>query len=89
MKFKAMVDNEIIRNYILLEMVKWLKLPYRQKEDLYSLVMISGDLIIYKNGMICFETGLVELELKGQYIVMLFNVLLLRKDKAVLGMPFL
>ena len=33
--------------------------------------------------------GLVKLELKGQKIVILFNILLLGKDKAVLGMPFL
>ena len=39
--------------------------------------------------MIYFKIGLVELELKGRRIVMSFNVLLLGKDKAVLGMPFL
>ena len=39
--------------------------------------------------MIYFKIGLIELELKGKRIVILFNVLLLKKDKAVLGMPFL
>jgi len=73
----------------LLEMVKWLKLPYRQKEDLYSLVMISGDLIIYKNGIIYFKIRLVKIKLEGKHVDMSFNVLLLRKDKVVLGMPFL
>ena len=35
------------------------------------------------------ETGLVKLELEGRKIVILFNILLLGKDKAVLGILFL
>ena len=35
------------------------------------------------------ETGLVKLELEGRKVVISFNILLLGKDKAVLGMPFL
>ena len=35
------------------------------------------------------ETGLVEIEIKGRKIVISFNILLLGKDKAVLGMLFL
>ena len=35
------------------------------------------------------ETGLVKLELEGQKIVILFNILPLGKDKAVLGILFL
>ena len=33
--------------------------------------------------------GLVRIELKGQEIVILFNILLLGKDKVVLGILFL
>ena len=44
---------------------------------------------MYRDGIIYFEIGLVELELKGRCIVMSFDVLLLGKDKAVLGMLFL
>ena len=44
---------------------------------------------IYKDGMIYFKIGLVKLKLEGRRIVMLFNVLLLGKDKAVLGILFL
>ena len=44
---------------------------------------------MYKNGVIHLKTGLVELKLKGRRIIMSFNVLLLGKNKAVLGMPFL
>ena len=84
-----MVDSGAIRNYILLAIIKWLGLPYRQKENLYPLVMISGDPIVYKNRIIYFKIGLVELELKGRCIVMSFNILPLRKDEAVLGIPFL
>jgi hypothetical protein len=53
------------------------------------LVIISGDPIIYKNKVIYFKRGLVELELKKRRIIISFNVLLLGKNKAVLGMPFL
>ena len=55
--------------------------------------MISGDLIIYRDKIIHLKIKLVRLELKGRRINMLFNilfdVLLLKKDKTVLGMPFL
>jgi len=39
--------------------------------------------------MIHFETGLVKIEIKEQKAVISFNILLLGKDKAVLGIPFL
>jgi len=64
-------------------------LPHRQKEDLYPLITISGDPIIYKDKIIYFKIGLVELELKGKHIVISFNMLLLGKDKAILGMLFI
>jgi len=69
--------------------IRRMGLPYKQKENPYPLVTISGDLILYGNDIIYFETGLVKIEIKGQKVVVLFNVLLLDKDKAVLGMQFL
>ena len=51
--------------------------------------MISGDLILYRNDMIYFKIGPVEIEIGGWEVVVLFDVLLLGKDEAVLGMPFL
>ena len=84
-----MVDSGVIRNYISLKTIKRLRLLYRQKEDPYPLVTISRDPIAYKDGIIHFKTGPMELKLKGKRIVMLFNVLSLGKDKAILGMPFL
>ena len=83
------MDSKVIRNYILLKAIKRLGLFYRQKRDLYPLVTISGDLILYKNRIIYLETGLVGLEIKGRYIVMSFDVLLLGKNKIVLGILFL
>ena len=74
---------------MLLKVIKRLGLSYRQKRDLYPLVIISRDLILYRDGMIYLETGLVELEIEGRNIVISFNVLPLGKDEAVLGMPFL
>ena len=84
-----LMDNRVTKNHMLPKAIKRLRLPYRQKEDLYSLITISGDLILYKNKIIYFETGLVELEVKGKYIVVSFDVLLLGKNKAILKMPFL
>ena len=46
--------------------------------------MILGDLICYKNKIIYIETELVELRIKGQRVIISFNILLLKKDKAVL-----
>ena len=57
--------------------------------DLYLLVMILGDLIMYKDGVIHLKIGLVKLEIERKHIIILFDVLLLGKDKAVLGMLFL
>ena len=45
--------------------IKRMGLPHRQKENLYLLVTISGDLILYGNGMIHFKTGPVEIEIEG------------------------
>jgi len=64
-------------------------LLYRDKENLYPLVTILGDLILYRDGIIWMETGLVEVEIKGRKIVISFNILLLGKDKVVLGILFL
>ena len=69
--------------------IKRIGLPHRQKENLYLLVTISGDPILYGSGIIHFKTGLVIIEIEGQKVVVLFNVLPLGKDEAVLKMPFL
>ena len=72
-----------------LKAIERLGLFYRQKRNPYPLVTISGDLILYRDGMIYFETGLVELKIEGRHVVTSFDVLPLGKNKAVLGMPFL
>src|SRR6266702_3695904 len=84
-----LVDSGVIKNYMLLKVIKRLGLAYKQKRDLYPLVTISKNLISYKDKVIYLKTGLVELEIKGKHIVISFNVLSLRKNKAVLGIPFL
>ena len=52
-----LVDSRVIRNYILLTAVKRVGLLYRQKEYLYPLIIILGDLIAYKGGIINLKTG--------------------------------
>ena len=83
----ALIDNKVIKNYMLFKVVKRLKIPYRQKERLYLLITILGDLISYKNEVIYIEIERVELRIKGWRVIINFNILLLKKDKAVLGMP--
>src|SRR6266568_6888407 len=78
-----------MQNYMLLAAVKRIGLLYRDKENLYLLVTILGDPIIYRDGIIQMETGLVKVEIKGQKISISFNILPLGKDKAVLGILFL
>jgi len=62
-------------------------LPYRQKEYLYLLIIILGDLIAYRGGIINLKIGLIQLTIKGRPVKMSFNILLLGKDKVILGMP--
>ena len=50
---------------------------------------ISGDPILYRDGIIYLEIGLIKLEVERRHVVMSFDVLPLGKDKAVLGMLFL
>ena len=49
--------------------------------------MILGNPISYKNKVIYIKTKPVELKIKRQTIIINFNILLLGKDKAVLGIP--
>jgi len=83
------VDSGATRNHMSPITIKKMGLPHRQKENPYPLITISEDPILYRNGIIHFETGLVKIKIKRQKIVISFNVLPLGKNKAVLGMPFL
>ena len=49
--------------------------------------MILEDPISYKNRIIYIKTEPVELKIKGWTVIINFNILLLGKDKAVLGIP--
>jgi len=83
------VDSRAIRNHILLIVVKRIRLLYKDKENLYLLVTILGDPILYRDSVIQIETGLVRVEIKRKEVITSFNILLLGKDKAVLGILFL
>jgi len=83
------MDSKIIKNYISPKAIERLRLPYKQKRDPYPLVTISGDPILYKDRMIHLKTRLVKLKIKGRNVVISFNILLLKKNKAILRMPFL
>jgi hypothetical protein len=51
----------------------------------YALVTILGDPVLYRDGIINLETGLVKVSIKGQNITVNFNILPLGQNKAVLG----
>jgi len=61
----------------------------QQKEHLYLLNIILGDLINYRGGIINLEIGLVIIRIKGKEITMNFDILLLGNNKVVLGMSWL
>ena len=54
-----MVDSGVIRNYIVLEVVERLGILYREKEKPYLLITISGEPVLYKDGIINLETRLI------------------------------
>ena len=59
------MDSGVIRNYILLVIVKRLEILYKLKENLYLLVTILGNPIFYRNGVICIKIEPLELKIKG------------------------
>jgi hypothetical protein len=83
------MDSGVIKNHIIPKVVEWLGLLYRQKLELYTLITILGDLVLYRDGIINLETGLVQVNIKRHNIMVNFNILLLGQDKAVLGMIWL
>ena len=60
-----------------------------QKKDLYLLNLILKNLIAYKGDIINIEIELITVELKRGIIIINFNILLLKNDKAILGMLWL
>ena len=58
-QFNTIVDSKATKNYIILKVVEQLRIPQREKENLYLLVIISGELVLYRDGIINLETGLI------------------------------
>jgi hypothetical protein len=54
-----MVDSKVIRNHIIPKVVEQLGLLYKQKLEPYALVTILGDLVLYRDGIINLEIGLI------------------------------
>ena len=51
------MDSKVIRNYITPQTVKQLGILYREKEYLYLLIIILGELVLYKDSIINLKTG--------------------------------
>ena len=64
-QFNIIVDSGVIRNYIALKVVEQLGILYREKEKPYLLVMILGEPVLYKDGIINLETELIQVNIKG------------------------
>ena len=58
---------------------------YKEKKHPYPLITILGELVLYKDNIINLKTGPIQINIKGQSIIVNFNILLLETDKAVLG----
>ena len=81
------MDSGVIKNYILLIIVKRLEIFYKLKKNLYLLVIILRNPIFYKNRVIRIKIKSVELRIKRQRVIINFNILLLGNNKAVLEIP--
>ena len=46
--------------------------------------MILGELVLYKDSIINLEIELIQVNIKGQSVIINFNILLLRQDKVIL-----
>ena len=77
MLVNIIVDSRATRNYIILKIVEQLGIPYKEKEKPYLLVTISGEPVLYKNSIINLKTGLIQVNIKRQSIIINFNILLL------------
>jgi hypothetical protein len=53
--------------------------------ELYALVIILRESVLYKDKIINLKTGLVQVNIKRQDIIVNFDILLSGQDKAVLG----
>ena len=62
---------------------------YKKKEYLYPLVIILGEPVLYKDGIINLKIGPIQVDIKGQSVIINFNILLLKTDKAVLKIIWL
>ena len=53
------MDSKAIRSYIAPETVKRLEILYKKKEYLYLLIIILGELVLYKDNIINLKTGFI------------------------------
>jgi hypothetical protein len=63
-----MVDSKAIKNHITPNIVEWLEMPHRQKLELYTLVTILGDPVLYRDGIINLEIKLVQINIKKKIL---------------------
>ena len=78
------MDSGVTRNHITPQTAERLGILYREKEYLYPLVIILGELVLYRDGIINLKTGPIQVNIKGRSIIVNFNILLLGLDEAVL-----
>ena len=69
------MDSRITKNHIILKVVERLKIPYKEKEKPYLLIIISGELVLYKNSIINLKIELIQVNIKKQNIIINFDIL--------------
>ena len=58
-QFNIIVDSRAIKNHIILKVVERLGILYKEKKKPYSLVIILGEPVLYRDGIINLKTGLI------------------------------
>ena len=51
------MNSGVTRNYIIPQIVEQLGILYREKEHLYPLIIILGEPVLYRDGIINLKTG--------------------------------
>ena len=51
------MDSKVTKNHIVLQIAERLGILYKKKEHLYPLIMILGEPVLYRDGIINLETG--------------------------------
>ena len=70
--------------YIIPQTAEQLGILYIEKEYLYLLITILGELVLYRDGIINLEIELIQVNIKKQSVIINFDILPLGQDEVIL-----